>query len=345
MAKYLFMYVSGGAGHVGRSLTIANYLRDIEPDSEIVFAGGKVGKGMVEENGFRFIELETPEYFEDNRPTSNVLRLARIYLRNIKNYKKVIRDVNPDIVVVDTEPVFVFISKSLGFRTVFINHEIIPLWVNDIGPISRRIRDCIIKKTNRKSDAIVFPNIMGIEPDDGIKDKCKVVGPLGYTKFEKVRLEGKNKVLIVPSATGSIPSELLRSIQDMGYDVYVRGKGKNTGNIRYLEKTKNLMSYMDACDVVICSGYSTIMEAVSLGKPVVIYPKTEEQRIVGKLCEKSGVALYAESPEEVVNALKRLLSDEKLSEELVKRQRKYQNGSEEAAEFLMKMARTGKSLK
>ncbi len=342
MAKYLFMYVSGGAGHVGRSLTIANYLRDMDPDSEIVFAGGEVGRKMVEENGFRFIGLETPEFFEDNRPTSNVFRLARTYLRNLKHYKAAIKQENPDVVVVDTEPVFVFISKSLGFRTVFINHEIIPLWVEEIGPISRRIRNCIIRRTNRKADAIIFPNIMGIEPYDGIREKCEIVGPLGYDRFEHISLKGERKVLFVPSATGRVPYELLKFMGDRGYDVYVRANGMESGRIRHLKRIKNLMSYIDACDAVVCSGYSTIMEAAALGKPMVIYPRTEEQRIVGRLCERSGVALYAETEEGVLRALDRIFSNEALRERMIKVQRKYPNGSKQAAEFIMCMAKADK---
>ncbi len=340
MAKYLFMYVSGGAGHVGRSLTIANYLRDMDPNSEIVFAGGKVGKRMVEENGFRFMELETPEYFQDNRPTSDVKYLACTYIRNLGRYRRAILSANPDIVVVDTEPLFVFLSKFLGFRTVFINHELIPLWVEDISPISRHIRDRVLRCANERADAIIFPDIMGIEPDASIKDKTHVVGPLGYTRFERVELKGDRRILVVPSATGDVPDEVLKALEKGKYQVYVRSSGDDSGNIHFLPRARNLMSYMDAVDVVLCSGYSTIMEAVALGKPVVIYPTTEEQRIVGRLCEKSGIALYSERPEGVFEAVERMFSDESLREGMVRRQRRYGNGAMQAAKVLMGLSRS-----
>ena len=339
MAKYLFMYVSGGAGHVGRSITIANYLKDMDKGAEIIFAGGRVGKGIVEENGFMFIELETPEYFEDNRPTSDIGKLFRIYVKNLGEYRRTMLSVNPDVVVVDTEPLFAFLSRFLGFRTVFISHELQPLWVEDISPFSKKLRDFILRCTNRVSDAIIFPNIMGMDIDDKISRKTKSVGPLAYMNFEKFRLEGEKKVLIVPSFTGSAPPELLEMLKKRDFAVYIRAKGNSYKNIRFLKKTRNLLSYIDAVDVLICSGYSTIMEGAALGKPMIIYPKTEEQRIVGRMCEENGIALYAESPDEVMDALNRIFSDKRLAENMLKRQKSYENGAMEAAKFLKSMAK------
>ena len=99
------------------------------------------------------------------------------------------------------------------------------------------------------------------------------------------------------------------------------------------------MSYICASDMVLCSGYSTIMEAVACGKPVVIYPKTEEQRIVGKLCEKNGIALYSETQQGVLKHIDSVFGDENIRKNMMERQKSFSNGARESARWIASLAK------
>ncbi len=340
MPTYLFTYVAGGAGHVGRSLAIANYLREIEGDSRIVFAGAKVGERLVREYGFEYVRLDTPDYFNAGSLNTDVIHLVFSYLRNMRRYSKVFNEIRPDVAISDMEPVLTFILRLKGFTTVVVTHELVPLWVNDISPPLKCLRDRIRMYMYRVAHALIYPDIMGMDRIHPIlRERCLTVGPLAYGRFEKVSLGGERKVLIIPSNTGDYTPEFIDAMKDMDYSVYIRGKGESRRNIRFLGPVKNLMSYISASDAVLCSGYSTIMEAVACGKPLVIYPKTEEQRIVGKRCQEAGVALYAETHEEALRCIESIFSDGDLRKRMMERQASFGNGALEAARFLSGLAK------
>ncbi len=339
MPTYLFTYVAGGAGHVGRSLAIANYLRDMDPNSRIVFAGAKIGEKLVKEYGFEYIELETPDYFQYGSPNMHAWDIFKIYWKNLRRYLLTFDRIKPDVAVCDMEPLLIFMLRFRGFTTVIITHEMISLWVKDISPVAKKIRDWMRYNMYRCAHKIIYSNIMGI---DGIPERLKertiVVGPLAYEKYRPVSLEGRKKILVVPSNTGDYTEEFIRALKDGDNMVYIRSRtnsrDKKRQNIRFLPPVKNLMSYICSADIILCSGYSTIMEAVACGKPIVIYPKTEEQRIVGKLCEDNGLALYSETQEGVLKHIDFLFKEDGLRKKMVERQKIFPNGAMEAAQSI-----------
>ena len=344
MPTYLFTYVAGGAGHVGRSLAIANYLRDMEPDARIVFAGAKIGEKLVKEYGFEYIELETPDYFQYGSPNMDAWDIFRIYRKNLRRYLRTFDRIKPDVAVCDMEPLFTFMLRFKGFTTVVVTHEMIPLWVEDISPMAKSIRDRMRYYMYRAAHKIIYSNIMGLEEiPERLRERTLVVGPLAYEKYEPVSLEGRKKILVVPSNTGDYTDEFIQALKDGDHTVYIRSKarsgGKGQENIRFLPPVKNLMSYVCASDMVLCSGYSTIMEAVACKKPVVIYPKTEEQRIVGRLCQKRGIALYSETQKGVLKHMDSLFGDENTRKSMIERQRSFSNGARRAAQFIAALAK------
>ena len=344
MPTYLFTYVAGGAGHVGRSLTIANYLREIESSSKIVFAGAKVGERLVKDYGFDYVRLDTPDYFRYGSPNVDASHIVRQYLRNLGKYSRALDEINPDVAVSDMEPFLTFFLRFKGLTTVVITHEMIPLWVDDISPAAKCIRDRMRFYMYRAAHAIIYPDIMGLdEIPPVLKSRCLTVGPLAYERYDRAALEGERKILVVPSNTGEYTQEFIRAMKDENHTVYIRSNGSSGGNhgsnVRFLGPAKNLMSYICSSDIVLCSGYSTIMEAVACNKPVVIYPKTEEQRIVGRLCEKRGIALYAETHREALEHINSLFKHEALRKKITERQASFGNGALEAARFLVELAR------
>ncbi len=345
MPTYLFTYVAGGAGHVGRSLAIANYLRDMEPDSRIVFAGAKIGEKLVREYGFEYIELETPDYFQYGSPKMDAWDIFRIYWKNLRKYLRTFDRISPNVAICDMEPLFTFMLRFRGFTTVVVTHEMMPLWVEDIPPMAKSIRDRMRYYMYRSAHKIIYSNIMGIEGEipERLMDRTLVVGPLAYEKYESHSLEGRKKILVVPSNTGEYTDEFIQALKDGDHMVYIRS-GANSGhetqeNIRFLPPVKNLMSYICASDMVLCSGYSTIMEAVACGKPVVIYPKTEEQKIVGKLCQKNGIALYSETQQGVLKHIDSVFGDEDIRKRMIERQKSFSNGARESARLIASLAK------
>lgn len=98
MSKYL---ISGGGtgGHIFPAVSIANELRTIEPDCEILFVGaeGRMEMERVPAAGYDIVGLKV-EGFDRKHILKNIKVLWNLFL-SMRKAKKIIRDFKPDVAV------------------------------------------------------------------------------------------------------------------------------------------------------------------------------------------------------------------------------------------------------
>ena len=121
------------------------------------------------------------------------------------------------------------------------------------------------------------------------------VDPGRATRVSPVALDGERTVgdgpdvVVVPSHYSSL-SRLATHLRRQGYDVL------DVADEEW-DAVPSLLPYIRAADCVVCSGYSTIMDAAVAGTPCVVHPATDEQRAVADWLERFDVTGFAVAPE------------------------------------------------
>jgi UDP-N-acetylglucosamine--N-acetylmuramyl-(pentapeptide) pyrophosphoryl-undecaprenol N-acetylglucosamine transferase len=99
--KHKRIIISGGGtgGHIFPAISIANALRKIEPETEILFVGaeGRMEMEKVPAAGYRIIGLPVAGLYR-NLSLKNISVLIKL-LKSLSKAKKVIKDFRPDVVV------------------------------------------------------------------------------------------------------------------------------------------------------------------------------------------------------------------------------------------------------
>ena len=93
--KYL---ISGGGtgGHIFPAVSIANALREADPNCEILFVGalGRMEMERVPQAGYKIIGLPV-KGFDRSRPWRNI-RVVIDLIRSMRQARKIVRDFRPD---------------------------------------------------------------------------------------------------------------------------------------------------------------------------------------------------------------------------------------------------------
>ena len=91
--------ISGGGtgGHIFPAISIANALKELDPEAEILFVGalGRMEMERVPQAGYKIVGLPV-RGFNRAQPWKNVSVLADL-VKSIKQVKKIIRDFRPDV--------------------------------------------------------------------------------------------------------------------------------------------------------------------------------------------------------------------------------------------------------
>ena len=99
----------------------------------------------------------------------------------------------------------------------------------------------------------------------------------------------------MPSTYSTRLDGAIDSLRDAGREVTLVG-GEDW------EPVVSMLPTLRAADLVLCPGYSTVMEAAVAGTPCLIYPFTSEQRGVARLASRATGFRTVTSPAEVARA-------------------------------------------
>ena len=100
--KILFA-CGGTGGHINPAIAVANYIKNIYPDAEILFAGNPIGmeSRLVPKAGFDFTPIEVLgfERYICMRNIKHNIKAVKCLLTCKKRAKEIISDFAPDVVV------------------------------------------------------------------------------------------------------------------------------------------------------------------------------------------------------------------------------------------------------
>lgn len=246
-----------GAGHATKMLAIASQL---EENKEVVVAGGGPGKKFVEINGHKEFEPQRVRFVENIQESGlfpPIGELAANSLKRISDYRKWLGNEDPDLLI--TDDIFAAIAATISGKDYYcVKHDTPDFYDSYTEKAGCWLINFFMKKTSQE---FFRPLIWG-EETEGMTE----VGPLGLENNSEVE---EVDILLVPSTYSG--DEIKNVLGETERDVKVVGAPE------WSPKT-SLQPYIESADTVVCSGYSTVMEAALAGTSCVMVPETSEQR-------------------------------------------------------------------
>ncbi len=305
---------AGTAGHINPGLSIANKIKEEEPDSEIIFIGTDRGleKDLVPRAGY---ELKTIDAYGLN------FKKPKQLLKTLKGFgeaKKIIKEFKPDVVIgtggyicgaVITEAHKLKIPTLLHESNAFPGKAVKMLCKNT---------DCILvgfedakKRLPKAKKVVVTGNPTKIKDLNLSKDKKeKIIKELGLSIEKPILLvfggsqgakaindavirivkEKANKNYQIIWAPGPIQYNIIKEeLQKSNIDI------ENISNTKIYPYIYNMEEIMNISDLCICrSGAMTINEVSIVGKPAIFIPlpgvSQNHQEYNARVLEKKGAA-------------------------------------------------------
>lgn len=255
-----------GAGHATRMLGVAEQL--VDRGHEVALAGGGPGRHFVELNGYSEPTMATVDFvrgFQAPDVTELFWHTPRASVARLRDFRRWIHALEPDAIVSDDLYATAVASRA-SYPRLHLSHDPPALYRGRIERAGARMRAWL---PGRLGATLVHPKVWSGPPT--MADAIEVgpiahVGPTGDPEVD---------VLIVPSDFSPAFADIVEALEAADRKVTVVGDARWT-------PVRSLFPHVAAADVVICSGYSTVMEAAVAGTPCVVVPATSEQRGVAR---------------------------------------------------------------
>jgi len=351
--KSIRIIISGGGtgGHIFPAISIAQAIKRINPEAEILFVGakGKIEEKKVPEAGFK-IELIDIRGFPRKISLENIKNIFRL-IKSLRKSAKILKQFNPDVVVgvggYASGPVVYKASKK-KIPTLIQEQNSYPGITNKI--LSKKAdKICVaydkMERFFPKEKIIFTGNPVRKKIVDTEAERTEVLSFFG--------LEPNCKVLLSLGGSGGAKSinegikANLKLIADSGiYLIWQTGKNYYKDSVKEAEKfnCKNIkifdfISRMDlaykAADIVISrAGAGTISELCLLGKAAILVPspnvaEDHQTKNAMSLVEKNAAVLvkdYETTEKLIPEALELIFNNkeiEKLSNNISKEKKEH----------------------
>jgi len=305
---------AGTAGHINPGLSIANKIKQEEPNSEIIFIGTKRGleKDLVPRAGY---ELKTIDAYglSLKRPD----RLLKT-LKGFGEAKKIIKEFKPDVVIGTGGYICgaaITEASKLGIPTLL--HESNAFPGKAVKMLAKRT-NCILvgfneakERLNNAKKIVVTGNPTKIKDLKLSKDKKeKIIKELGLDVAKPILLvfggsQGakaiNNAVIKMVKASENKNYQIIWAPGPVQYDVIKEELNNDNIDIENIENVKvfpyiyNMEEIMNISDLLICrAGAMTVNEVSIVGKPAIFIPlpgvSQNHQEYNAKVLEKIGAA-------------------------------------------------------
>jgi hypothetical protein len=281
-----------GAGHATRMLAVANALADA--GAEVSVAGGGAGQAFVALNGYDAFEPTAVDYIDTYQGGSLRRVLTRSLPATTARVTELVgwlRETDPDAVV--TDDMFAAMAAVRTDTPLYaLKHDLPALYDDRIERAGAAFHTDVQRTA---AERLFYPAVWprtDAEPDDVTR-----VPPVALTGTAEPNSRSVADVFVVPSHYSEL-DRIAETLDALGYAV------TNVADDDW-EATPSLLPYLREADLVICSGYSTVMDAAVAGTPCIVHPATDEQRAVADRIERfdlDGFAV-AETPFDVVAAV------------------------------------------
>ena len=295
-----FVFTCGGtAGHINPAISVAGRIRELLPDSDILFIGaeGRMETELVPREGY---DIETIRISSLSRSFSaegirHNFRAARDLAGSMPAAKRILKAFRPDVVVgtggyvgypVLTEaarmgiPTCVHESNAMpGLTTRMLEHSVDVIMVgfesarqNYKHPDKVKVTGTPVRLEFMRSDRAEARASLGIGSETPLV--VSVWGSLGATEMNKT-VAGA-----IALAMEKQSYRFIHSAGKRGYDSMTAFMRENLHLSGWEEKgfrvepyLFNMAELMAAADIVLCrSGASTLAELTAMGKPCILVP-------------------------------------------------------------------------
>jgi hypothetical protein len=262
-----------GAGHATRMLAVVEELEAAGYDT--VIAGGGPGTKFVEANGYTEFEPRVVDFvgdFQDGSMLEVLRNSAPAVYERVQQYRDWFEAEVPALLV--TDDISAAIAAALDGQTyVYISHDPSGFYTTFTERVGAWVRNRIARQG---AEQFLLPKVWTGAPTIPGADEIPPLAPA--EPGDDVDVD----VLVVPSAFSVDPDDLAAALEARGRSVTLVGGDD-------WETQPSLQPYVAAANLVVCSGYSSVMECAVAGTPCVVFPETSEQRgVVDALATTEG---------------------------------------------------------
>jgi hypothetical protein len=292
-----------GAGHATRMLGVARALE--RRGATVSVAGGGPGTRFVRRNGYDPYEPTVVDFIESYQYGRGAVigdDLPKA-VRRVRDLVRWLRREAPDAVV--TDDMFAAMAAPLAGVPLYVLTHNAPSLYDDA--LERVATDWLTRLQVALARTFFYPAVWpaggdptGVErvgpvalPAPTPEAPAGAAPPAGTTLDPDPDLDPD--VLLVPSAYSDDQRNLVARLEAAGREV------TSVGDPDW-EPLPSLLPVVERANVVVCSGYSTVMEAAVAGTACVVRPFTDEQYGVGRLLSPVEGFRVAHSPGGVVRA-------------------------------------------
>lgn len=321
--------ISGGGtgGHIFPAVSIANALKELDPEAEILFVGalGRMEMERVPQAGYKIVGLPV-RGFDRKKPWKNVSVLIDLS-KSIRQVKKIIRDFKPNVGV----GVGGYASGAAMWAAAKMGIPILLQEQNGFAGVTNKIlkdkaaKICVAYEGMEKffpADKIILTgnpvrqNLLDgrKSEDDGRKTLLIIGGSLGARTINEAVIAGlkelTNAGIKVVWQTGKVYYEKCKSAWEAA---------GSPANIECLDFLSDMPDRYANADLVISrAGASSISEICLLGKPAILVPspnvaEDHQTHNAMALVNKDAAVLVrdAEAAEKLIATALELLNDPK----------------------------------
>ena len=321
--------ISGGGtgGHIFPAISIANALKELDPEAEILFVGalGRMEMERVPQAGYEIVGLPV-RGFDRKKPWKNVSVLIDLS-KSIRQVKKIIRDFKPNVGV----GVGGYASGAAMWAAAKMGIPILLQEQNGFAGVTNKIlkdkaaKICVAYEGMEKffpADKIILTgnpvrqNLLDgrKSKDDGRKTLLIIGGSLGARTINEAVIAGlkelTNAGIKVVWQTGKVYYEKCKAAWEAA---------GSPANIECLDFLSDMPDRYANADLVISrAGASSISEICLLGKPAILVPspnvaEDHQTHNAMALVNKDAAVLVrdAEAAEKLIATALELLNDPK----------------------------------
>jgi UDP-N-acetylglucosamine--N-acetylmuramyl-(pentapeptide) pyrophosphoryl-undecaprenol N-acetylglucosamine transferase len=332
--RILIFMCGEGLGHTSRCIALGSEL--ILGGHDVHFGAYGYSKQLIEKTGYRAHEIPSEIRLVGKSGSLSMKESVGATVKNVQflggpKVLKLLDTIKPDSVFSDSYYLGVLAAKAKRVpinlivnqtnMQEFFQNRGVPMRV--LGELARGFYTKVFEHVNR----IIIPDFpppyticrRSIAFTEEMVDKLFYSGPLVRKKYGKVKAKklGAPHVLSMVGGFG-YREKIFRSILEtarmdggVGYtmvsgpNVHMKKQGKASKNVEVLPFIEDPFPYIKGSDVIIApGGHSTIMEAMSFGKPVLSIPDmlhSEQENNATVLGEEGvGKRLSYQTPPKVI---------------------------------------------
>ena len=354
--------ISGGGtgGHIFPAVSIANALKELDPEAEILFVGalGRMEMERVPQAGYKIVGLPV-RGFNRSQPWKNVSVLMDLF-KSLRQVKKIIRDFRPDVGV----GVGGYASGAAMWQAAKMGIPILLQEQNGFAGVTNKIL-----KNKASKICVAYEGMERFFPADKIILTGNPVRQ-NLLKGEKSKVKGEKNLLIIGGSLGArtineaVKAALPLLAKSDIHLVWQTGKvyfekckeawtaAGSPSNIECLDFLSDMPDRYANADLVISrAGASSISELCLLGKPAILVPspnvaEDHQTHNAMALVNKDAAVLVkdVEAAEQLIPRALELIKDEKrlqtLHENILQLAQK--DSAKRIAEEVMKLAKRQK---